>query len=63
MRYSPGCILLPGIYDQTIAEFVGHVSEGILATVFSQINRDIGDKGILDTIRDKKRGTFKSIKK
>lgn len=47
VRYSPGCILLPRIHDQTVAEFVGHVSEGIVATVFPEINRDIGDEGIL----------------
>lgn len=55
VRYSPGCILLPRIHDQTVAEFVGHVSEGIVATVSSQINRDVGDKGILDVINEKKR--------
>lgn len=62
VRYSPGCILLPGIHDQTVAEFVGHVSEGIVATVFSQINRDIGDKGILDIIKEKKRKSSNRLK-
>lgn len=47
VRYSPGCILLPRVHDQAVPEFVGHVSEGIVATALSQINRDIGDKSVL----------------
>lgn len=54
VRYSPRCILLPRIHDQTVAEFVRHVSEGIVA-IFSQINRNIGDKSILDDRRKKER--------
>lgn len=54
MRYSPGYILLPRIHDQTVAELVGHVSEGIVAIVFSQINRDIGDEGILGETNKRK---------
>lgn len=55
VRYSPRCILLPRIHDQTVAEFVGHISEGVVATAFSQINRNIGDKSILDVIKKKKK--------
>jgi len=47
MRHSPRRILLPRVNDQAVAEFVGHVSERVIAAAFSQINRDVGDEGIL----------------
>lgn len=47
VRYSPGRILLPWVHDQTVAEFVGHVREGVVAAAFSQIYRDVGDKSVL----------------
>lgn len=59
VRYSPRCILLPRIHDQTVAEFVRHVSEGIIATAFSQINRNIGDKSILDVIKKERLNRLK----
>lgn len=47
VRYSPGRVPLPGIHDQAVAQFVGHVSEGVVATTFTKIDRNIGDKSIL----------------
>jgi len=47
MRQSPGRILLPRVNDQAVTEFVGHVSERVVAATFSQINRDVGDESIL----------------
>jgi len=47
VRQSPGRILLPRVNDQAVAEFVGHVSERVVAAALSQINRDVGDEGIL----------------
>lgn len=45
--YSPGRVLLPWINDQTVTQFVGHVSERVVATTFSQIDRDVGNEGVL----------------
>lgn len=47
VRDTPGRILLPRVHDQAVAELVGHVSEGVVATVFAQVDRDVGDKGVL----------------
>lgn len=45
VRESPRLVLLPRVRHQTVAEFVGEVSESIFA-VLSNVNGDVGDESV-----------------
>lgn len=54
----PRLVQLPGVDDETVAEFVGHVGEGIVAAAFAEIDGDIRDEGILERIKGDVKRTF-----
>lgn len=54
---TPGRILLPRVHDQAVAELVGHVREGVVATAAAQIDGDVGNKGVLRKEKSKNRDT------
>lgn len=47
VRQSPGYILPPRVDDQAVTELVGHVGERVVAATLAQIDRDVGDEGVL----------------